>query len=353
MAARAYRFIGVAFASLVVAVLAGAANAHHSAAAYDVAQTVALDGVVTRYEWKNPHVYIWLAVPGADGGTVEWEVEGQPPAVLRRIGWSQDTFKIGDRLEATGNPARNAQRKSLLLVSLRRADTTLYDNATMMTALTASATAPRAGADGIAGVWVTLLDMAAMQSYIAPARRVPLTEAGIAARNAFDEATMSPGVRCIPPPAPVFMVAPDVKRITVESGMIRIEGEFAGGERVIRLADAASGAVTAQPPAVPATPLVQGHSVGRWEGATLVVETTAFAPHAQGIGFRVPSSPQKRLVERLTLDADGKGLSYAFELSDPEILTGPITGEGRWLYRPDVEFGAVACDLKNARRFTE
>jgi hypothetical protein len=140
---------------------------------------------------------------------------------------------------------------------------------------------------------------------------------------------------------------PDVKRITVDGDTIQIEGEFAAGERVIHLTDAAAAG------AGRATASVQGLSVGRWEGATLVVETTNFEPHAQGIGFRVPSSPSKRLIERLTLDADGKGLGYSFELTDPEILTGPITGAGRWVYSPDVAFAPVPCDLENARRFTK
>ena len=68
---------------------------------------VALEGVVTRYEWANPHVYIWLAAPDASGEAVEWEIEAQPPAMLRRMGWSQDTLSVGDTIQATGNPARN------------------------------------------------------------------------------------------------------------------------------------------------------------------------------------------------------------------------------------------------------
>ena len=106
----------------VVLAAAPAARAHHSAAAYDTTQTISLEGVVTRYEWENPHVYIWLAAPGADGETVEWEVEGQPPAMLRRMGWSQDTFKVGDTIQATGNPARNAraQKSAARLDETRR-----------------------------------------------------------------------------------------------------------------------------------------------------------------------------------------------------------------------------------------
>lgn len=339
-----------AAALLAVAVLAAAprgARAHHSASAFDSKQTVSLEGVVTRYEWANPHVYIWIAAPNADGSVVEWELEGQPPGVLRRLGWSQDTLRAGDTLQVTGNPARNAQRKSLLVASMKRAETTLYDSPTLMSALTAPGAAPAAGADGLAGVWVGLLDMDAMGGYLNPGRRVSLTEAGTAARAAYDEATMSPGLRCIPTPAPAFMFAPDVKRVTLEDGgVIRIAGEFAAAERVIHVT--AAGA-----PRQPVAPSVHGHAVGHWEGATLVVETTDFAPHGAGIGFTLPSSPEKRLVERLTLDADGKGLAYTFELTDPGVLTAPITGGSRWVYRPDLEYAPVACDLKNARRFTE
>ena len=351
MTARQHRSLAVS-GLITTVLLAGApAWAHHSNAAFDTTQTVSLEGTIARYEWANPHVYIWIAAPGADGQMVEWQVEGQPPAVLRRLGWSEETLAVGDMIQATGNPARGTRHKGLLLVSMKRADTALYDSRSMMSALTTADAAPAAAAaDGIAGVWVTLLDMAAMQAYLNPARRVPLTEAGVAAQAAFDEATMSPALQCIPPPAPMFMFAPDVKRVTVESGAIRIAGEFAAAERVIHLAVAQrEGAAVARP----SVPSVHGHSLGRWDGATLIVETTDFAPNATGLGFTLPSSAKKRVVERLTPDADGKGLAYAYELTDPEMLTGPITGQSRWVYRPDLEFAPVPCDLANAKRCTE
>jgi hypothetical protein len=352
MTARQRRSLAVS--GLITSVLlasAPAARAHHSNAAFDTTQTVSLEGAITRYEWANPHVYIWIAAPGADGQMVEWQVEGQPPAVLRRLGWSEETLEVGDVIQATGNPGRSQRQKGLLLVSLKRADTALYDGRSMMSALTTADAAPAAAAaDGIAGVWVTLLDMAAMQAYLNPARRVPLTEAGAAAQAAFDETTMSPALRCIPPPAPMFMFAPDVKRVTVESGAVRIAGEFAAAERVIHLAVAQREGAAAARPSVPS---VHGHSVGRWEGATLIVETTDFAPNGTGLGFTLPSSAKKRVVERITLDPDGRGLTYAYELTDPEMLTGPITGQSRWVYRPDLEFAPVPCDLANAKRFTE
>jgi hypothetical protein len=357
MTARQYRISAVVSALIAAVALAAgpAAQAHHSAATFDPTQRITLGGVVTRVEWANPHVYFWLAAPdAANGEKVEWEIEGQPPAMLRRLGWSQDTLRVGDEVQAIGNRARNPQRNALLLVSMKRADVTLYDGQAMVGALTASAAAPaEAAADGIAGVWVTVLDMTSMGGFLNPARIVPLTERGTAAQAAYDEATMSSLLQCKPMPAPGFMFAPDIKRVTVENGAIRIAGEFAAAERVIHMAGAAGEPASGTQPSAAPESSFQGHSVGRWEGATLVVETTNFAPHSAGVGFSLPSSPKKTLVERLTLDADGKGLTYAFELADPEILTASMKGGSRWVYRPDVEFAPVACNLDNARRFTQ
>ena len=343
---RRSKTVAVALAAALVLSSASPAIAHHSNAAFDSTQTIALEGVVTRYEWANPHVYLWIAAPGANGETVEWEVEGQPPAMLRRLGWSQATLGMGDAIQVTGNPSRDRTRNKVLLVALKRADATLYDGKSFMTALTTPVAPPAAAANGIAGVWTTELDLAAMQAYIDPSRRVELTERGAAAKASYDEATMSSGLKCVAVPAPAFMFVPDIKRVTVEADAIRVAGEFGADERVIHL--------TTNPSSPPAarTPSVQGYSVGHWEGATLVIETTDFAPHSGGIGFSLPSSPMKRLVERLTLEDNGRALAYAFEVTDPEVLSAPMSGTSRWVYSPDVAFAPAACDLDNARRFT-
>src|SRR5262245_57051219 len=97
MTARHTRFPIVAASLLATA---APAMAHHSMAAFDTTQTVSLEGVVTRFEWANPHVYIWLSAADADGKTVEWEVEGQPPSMLRRLGWSRETLTVGDAVQA-------------------------------------------------------------------------------------------------------------------------------------------------------------------------------------------------------------------------------------------------------------
>jgi hypothetical protein len=335
---------------LLATALSAPVSAHHSAARFILAQSVSVDGLVTRYEWANPHVYIYVTETRADGTTTEWEIEAQPPAMMRRVGWSRETLAVGDTVRVTGAPARDPSSKSLLLAALHKADTALFDAQKLRAAMSGNdgpsgEGAHRPSANGLDGVWLTLSNFETVASFARPAARFELTDAGATALAAFDEATMSPAIDCVPMPAPTATIVPDVKRITIRDDAILIAGEFDAGERIIHLADTGAARASTPPPSL------QGHSIGRWEGKTLIVETTAFAPHALGLGLGLASSPQKRLVERLTLDADGTGLAYEFELTDEAMLAAPVTGKLSWVYRPDLEFRPEPCDLDNARRF--
>ena len=79
------------------------AFAHHSfGAEYDSAKPITLTGVVTKIDWSNPHVYIYLAVKGDDGQLVNWALEGHPPNTLRRTGWTRSALKENDAITVTG-----------------------------------------------------------------------------------------------------------------------------------------------------------------------------------------------------------------------------------------------------------
>jgi hypothetical protein len=96
-------------------------------------------------------------------------------------------------------------------------------------------------------------------------------------------------------------------------------------------------------------PSLMGHSIGRWEGDTLVIDTVAFTPHDVGILF-LPSGPGKHLFERLTLTADRTALDYTFTIEDPAVLAAPVSYTARWNHRPDLEFTGELCDPEVARR---
>jgi hypothetical protein len=330
-----------------IAVLAAAlftawsASAHHSPAAFDTKKTITVAGVVKKYEWFNPHVYVTIEQTTADGKKVEWEVECQPPSMMSRMGWNKETLRIGDALSITGSPGRDPSSKGLLAGSIKRADSTLMDAATLAKQFSVPTDAPKFVAKGLAGTWLTEPKMQLIVQYGFP-QASQLTPDGAQMLKSFDEATMSPAVQCIPSAAPLTMVMPDMKQVAVTDSAIVIRSEFDGAQRTIHFNPTVQGAI----------PSHQGHSVGKWEGKTLVVESTRFAYHGLGNGLGVPSGSKKRLIERFTPSGDGTSITYSFETHDPQYVKAPRTGEVKWTFRPDLKFAPVPCDLDNARRFT-
>src|SRR5690606_22089959 len=99
-------------------------------------------------------------------------------------------------------------------------------------------------------------------------------------------------------------------------------------------------------------PSLHGHSVGRWEGDTLVIDTIGYEPNASGLGMNTPSSSQKRTIERLTLTEDRTRLRYEITVEDPAYLSAPGTLTQQWDHRPDLEFSppSEACAPEVAKR---
>jgi hypothetical protein len=73
------------------------ALAHHSfAAEYDAKNKIELKGVVTKFEWTNPHAHFYLDVKDADGKVVNWNLELASPNMMQRNGWTRHSLKEGD-----------------------------------------------------------------------------------------------------------------------------------------------------------------------------------------------------------------------------------------------------------------
>jgi hypothetical protein len=331
---------GIAAATFAASALfARGALAHHSPAAYDMQAERTVVGTITEYDWGNPHVY--LSVREVPGDRV-WVVEAYSSTAMKSYGWSPTTFAVGDRVVVGGNPGRNAARSTLFLRTVRKAEATaqLFDEATAFAPPASGTTAAAARrASSLAGTWMTLVGPAFF-NLIPPAIAQAATPRGAAAFAAYRDAD-GPGADCIAYPAPLYMSFPGFRRIELRDDVVVVRGEDTAVDRVVHLDVATHDG---------ATPSLQGHSIGRWDDGVLVVDTAQFTPHALGNGAGLPSGPGKHLVERFALNSTG-GLTYTFELEDPEYVQGRLTGTAEWLSRPDVEFAVTPCDPANARRF--
>jgi hypothetical protein len=173
--------------------------------------------------------------------------------------------------------------------------------------------------------------------------RWPVNPAGRAA-----QAKMVADGLCYVEPIPFLAVLDELR--TIEIGKDEVLMKFDNtGDRVTRVIH-----MTAQHPA-DVKPSLQGHSIGRWEGETLVIDTIAFEENPSGNGMNVPSGPGKHTIERLTLTDDRVRLRYEFTVEDPAYLTGPATLTQQWDHRPDLEFSQdpEGCDAEVAKRYLE
>ncbi len=102
-----------AISRLVIGIVLGSALmavptfAHHSTSMYDMANPVTVTGVVKRFEWTNPHAFVYLDVKDEKGNTVEWEVEMMSLNHLRGYGWTRGTVKPGETISCTGGAAKS------------------------------------------------------------------------------------------------------------------------------------------------------------------------------------------------------------------------------------------------------
>jgi hypothetical protein len=85
------------------------AYAHHSfPAQYDIDKPIALTGKITKVEWTNPHIFIYIDVTDEKtGAVVNWALEMGAPNALIRAGWKRDSLKTDDIIAVEGSLARD------------------------------------------------------------------------------------------------------------------------------------------------------------------------------------------------------------------------------------------------------
>jgi hypothetical protein len=89
--------------------------AHHGGTAFDVGKEVVIKGTVKEWIFSNPHCLLMLDVPGENGQDLQWVAEGQAPNVIFPVGYRKDSFKPGDVVTITVEPAKNGRTMGRIL----------------------------------------------------------------------------------------------------------------------------------------------------------------------------------------------------------------------------------------------
>ena len=92
------------FAGLLIA---SALLAHHSTADYDLTRPASATGVVTGFEWANPHSHIYMDAVSQGGAVEHWVIDLDAPRGLERFGWSKDSLRPGDKITCSGARAKD------------------------------------------------------------------------------------------------------------------------------------------------------------------------------------------------------------------------------------------------------
>jgi len=113
---------------LATALLSAPAFSHHSNVAFEVTKVDSITGVVTNFQWSNPHTWLKVMVSDGKGGNAEWGLEGRAPGVLLRAGWTKKSLAPGETVTVDYSPARDGT-KTGLIARVTKADGTILPNA--------------------------------------------------------------------------------------------------------------------------------------------------------------------------------------------------------------------------------
>jgi hypothetical protein len=335
MRIRRFKCLGV-----LGAFVGSAALAHHSPSAYDMTGgLVTVEGTLTKVEWANPHIYLTLETTGPNGQRVLKQVEAVSISLAQATGLSREVLTLGSTVVVHAFPNRRGNG-TVLGMDITTSDGNLYPLRGGRSSLPPTATVP---ATGLAGNWAPKPSASPLMNTV---HGWPLSDKARAAVAELTSGRSRQTVGCTPIPLPMVAMLAMLRTIDVRADRVvmKIDSDGSDATRTIYLN-------LAEHPA-DVEPSLFGHSIGRWDGDTLVIDTVAFTPHAIGIGFGIPSGSGKHLIERLTLTDDRLQLRYELTVEDPEYLTTPATYAAMWDHRPDLTPGS-ACDPENSERFRE
>ena len=113
----------------ILLLVASAAVAHHSVAGqFDTSKSLTLKGSISKVNWMNPHIYVYLDVKEADGTMSTWALETLPTAMMRRAGLSKEAVMgtPGEVVTVQIVPARDGTKHMGWISKITYADGRYY-----------------------------------------------------------------------------------------------------------------------------------------------------------------------------------------------------------------------------------
>ena len=361
---------GALTAALTLA-CAAPAVAHHGFGLFQMEKFEDWSGTLTRFELVNPHSYLYFDTVDTDGKPLAMRCEMRAATLIKRSGWKVDEFVPGRHVEVHGHPHRDDPHSCYLESVSLGGSTSIDRNDQFTRAPVDTSNRPlrlATGEPNISGDWAVeqsvltvppsggrgdLVPRSVREAYAAgkitlaeirarnPAPSRPqYTEAGQAAAKAFRmwSPEDNPRLKC-QPTSIIFDWTFDwpVNRITQRTvdgeKVIDIDYGLYSSTRRIHMG------MERHPAGI--TPSNAGHSIGHWDGDTLVVDTVGFTP-----GVLVPptkSSDKLHIVERFTLDPKSFALKREYTVEDPVYLAAPYTGQDTVLLS-DTPFEKQRCE---------
>jgi len=330
--------------------LAAPVNGHHSDAGLDMESMVTLEGTITEFNWRNPHIYFAVETTDGRGEQIEWVVQTSPTVSAARRGWTRDSLLIGDRVTVEAHPARDG-RPYALLYAIEKEGGIVLPTAANPGGPPLAEPQVSANTSTLEGIWMA--NRSELISYPGGfdgffKAHLRLTEQGAAAQAAYDEfSDENPESRCIGRPTPAMIVSSDLFPLQIEfnedARVIMIRSGFWDEERTVYMDGRAHPEANER--------FASGHSIGWWNGDTLVVDTGNFTDHRSPYQIGVPSGSRKHVVERYRLNEEGTRIVVEFVLEDPDYISEPLTHTRELIYSPDLEISPYDCDPEVTRRF--
>jgi hypothetical protein len=296
------------------------AYAHHGVAPhYDTSKPVTIEGVVSRFEFVNPHSFLYVDTLDAAGAKQTWSCEMASRTVLTRNGLGVDSFKPGEPIKIDGVAARHNPTGCAFRVAYFRDGRVLRSTELFEPTRATDADAP-ADPTSIFGVW-------AMKRFRVSNYDGQMTDAGERARAAFDPVRDDPAIYCDPAsPVRFWVNVNEPFEIKRNGDDVLIAHRFMDATRVVHL--------DGGPAPATAPRSTMGYTTGHFDGNALVASTDHFVAATLEPRSGVLHTENLKLGERLEVNRETGDLEITWVIDDPAYFKSPLTQKELYVRSP-------------------